>query len=130
MNTDVLPHYEAPGAKIEVVLTDIDRELSVRPDLQLFELLLQLEKIEHRSTKARLPLSSGIVERLHRMSPDEHFRGGRCRSSFETVEEMQTVLDVYLEVGNHRRPNPGQGLYLRPDQDTQKPDDQTLPKIS
>jgi transposase InsO family protein len=39
-----------------------------------YELFLQLEGIEHRTTKVRRPRSNGFIERLHRTLLDEHFR--------------------------------------------------------
>ena len=39
-----------------------------------YELFLQLEGIEHRTTKVKSPQTNGFVERLHRTILDEHFR--------------------------------------------------------
>ncbi|BCS55725.1 hypothetical protein GSbR_03290 [Geobacter sp. SVR] len=44
-----------------------------RYDHHPYELFLQLEEIEHRTTKVRRPQSSGFVERLHKTLLDEHF---------------------------------------------------------
>lgn len=110
LNTDVLPTFEAAGAKIETVLSDNGREFCGRPDHHPYELFLQLEEIEHRTTKVRRPQSNGIVERLHRTLLDEHFRVEGRRTWFETVEEMQTVLDAYMKVYNNQRPHQGRGM--------------------
>ena len=64
MNNDVLPTFEAQDAKIEVVLSDNGREFCGRPDQHPYELFLQLEEIEHRTTRVKRPQSNGIVERL------------------------------------------------------------------
>ena len=86
----------------------------VRPDDEdvtvPYELFLQLEEIEHRTTRVKRPQSNGIVERLHRTLLDEHFRVEGRRTWFDTVEEMQTVLDRYLEGYNHKRPHQGRGM--------------------
>ena len=66
MNNDVLPTFEAHGARIATVLSDNGREFCGRPDRHPYELFLQLEEIEHRTTKVRRPQSNGFVERLHR----------------------------------------------------------------
>lgn len=110
MNGDVLPTFEAAGARIETVLSDNGREFCGRPDQHPYELFLQLEEIAHRTTKVRRPQSNGIVERLHRTLLDEHFRVEGRRTWFDTVEEMQTVLDVYLQGYNQRRPHQGRGM--------------------
>lgn len=110
MNNDVLPTFEAHGAKIETVLSDNGREFCGRPDQHPYELFLQLEDIAHRTTRAKRPQSNGIVERLHRTLLDEHFRVEGRRTWFETVDEMQTVLDDYLVGYNQRRPHQGRGM--------------------
>ena len=81
-----------------------------RPDRHPYELFLQLDEIEHRTTKVRRPQSNGIVERLHRTLLDEHFRVEGRRTWFETIAEMQRVLDDYLVVYNTQRPHQGRGM--------------------
>ena len=46
MNNDVLPSFEAHGARIATVLSDNGREFCGRPDRHAYELFLQLEEIE------------------------------------------------------------------------------------
>jgi hypothetical protein len=56
----VLPFYDALGVSIGAVLTDNGREFSSKPDSHLYELLLALEGIEHRTTRIRsLRVESG-----------------------------------------------------------------------
>ena len=93
MNHDVLPTFEAARGRIEVVLSDNGREFCGRPDRHPYELFLQLEEIDHRTTKVNRPQSNGIVERFHRTLLDEHFR----------VEGRRTL------VRNHRRDAGGTG---------------------
>ncbi|MEZ5890486.1 MAG: IS481 family transposase [Xanthobacteraceae bacterium] len=110
MNNDVLPTFEAHAAKIDTVLSDNGREFCGRPDQHPYELFLQLEEIEHRTTRVKRPQSNGIVERLHPTLLDEHFRVEGRRTWFDTIEEMQTVLDAYMETYNQRRPHQGRGM--------------------
>lgn len=110
MNSDVIPTFEAHNAKIDVVLSDNGREFCGRPDQHPYELFLQLEDIEHRTTRVKRPQSNGIVERFHRTLLDEHFRVEGRRTWFETIEEMQTVLDTYLASYNTARPHQGRGM--------------------
>lgn len=110
LDSDVLPTFEAHGARIEAVLSDNGREFCGRPDRHPYELFLQLEDIAHKTTKVRRPQSNGIVERLHRTLLDEHFRVEGRRTWFETIAEMQAVLAVYLDGYNHRRPHQGRGM--------------------
>ena len=110
LNNDVLPTFEEHEAKIDVVLSDNGREFCGRPDRHPYELFLQLEEIEHRTTKVKRPQSNGIVERFHRTLLDEHFRVEGRKTWFETVEEMQAVLDRYLVHYNAERPHQGRGM--------------------
>ncbi len=64
LNNDVRPFFEAHNAKITTVLSDNGREFCGRKDRHPYELFLQLEEIEHRTTKVRRPWSNGFIERL------------------------------------------------------------------
>ncbi len=110
LNTDVLPIFEEHGARIEVVLSDNGREFCGRPDQHPYELFLQLEEIEHRTTKVRRPQSNGIVERFHRTVLDEHFRVEGRKTWFETIDEMQKALDLWLADYNAKRPHQGRNM--------------------
>jgi transposase InsO family protein len=110
LHNDVLPFYEKFDLPVKAVLTDNGREFCGRPDQHPYELFLQLEDIEHRTTRVKRPQSNGIVERFHRTLLDEHFRVEGRRTWFETIEEMQTVLDDYLVGYNRRRPHQGRGM--------------------
>ena len=110
MTNDVLPTFEAHGAAIETVLSDNGREFCGRPDRHPYELFLQLEGIEHRTTRIKRPQSNGFVERLHRTLLDEHFRVMGRSKFYETVEEMQVDLEAYLKTYNESRPHQGRGM--------------------
>lgn len=107
LNNDVLPFFEQHGVRIETVLSDNGREYCGRPDHHPFELFLQLEGIEHRTTRVRRPQSNGFVERLHRTLLDEHFRVAGRTTGYESVDQMQEDLERYLHHYNHERPHQG-----------------------
>ena len=67
---------------------------------------MQLEDIEHKRTRVNRPLSNSIVERWHRTLLDAHFRVEGRRTWFETLEEMQTVLNHYLVEYNRASEHP------------------------
>ena len=110
LNTDVLPFFEQHQARIETVLSDNGREFCGRPDNHPYELFLQLENIEHRTTKVRRPQSNGFVERLHRTLLDELFRIQGRSKWYESVEDMQLDLDGYLVHYNRERPHQGRNM--------------------
>ena len=68
---------------------------------------LQLEGIEHRTTRVRRPQSNGFIERLHRTLLDEHFRVKGRTTWYESGEQMQADLDEYLRYYNHDRAHQG-----------------------
>lgn len=110
LNNDVLPFFEAHNAKVSTVLSDNGREFCGRKDQHPYELFLQLEEIEHRTTKVRRPQSNGFVERLHRTLLDEHFRIQGRTKWYEALEEMQQDLDDYLVTYNTKRPHQGRNM--------------------
>ena len=110
LNEDVLPFIEEHEARIETILSDNGREFCGRPDKHPYELFLQLEGIEHRTTRVRRPQSNGFVERLHRTLFNEHFRIQGRQIWYESVEEMQKSLELYLQHYNRERPHQGRGM--------------------
>jgi transposase InsO family protein len=110
LNNKVLPFFEEHNCPVLTILSDNGREYCGRPDHHPFELFLQLENIEHRTTKVRRPQSNGIVERLHRTLLDEHFRiQGRIKF-YENLDEMQKDLDNYLHEYNYNRAHQGRNM--------------------
>ena len=110
LNDDVLPFIEKHDVHVDTILSDNGREFCGRPDRHPYELFLQLEGIEHRTTKVRRPQSNGFVERLHRTLLDEHFRVAGRSKWYESVDEMQKDLESYLKQYNHERPHQGRNM--------------------
>lgn len=110
LNNEVLPFFEEHNVPIKTILTDNGREYCGREDQHPFELFLQLEDIEHRTTKVRRPQSNGYVERLHRTLLDEHFRVAGRTNFYETVQEMDKDLQVYLNFYNTERTHQGRNM--------------------
>ena len=96
--------------KGETVLSDNGREYCGREDRHPYELFLQLEEIEHRKTKVGRPQSNSFIERFHCTPLDEHLRVKGPTTWYESVEEMQTDLDAYLETYNRNRPHRDRGM--------------------
>jgi transposase InsO family protein len=110
LNNHVLPFFEDHGARIRTVLSDNGREFCGRPDSHPYELFLQLEGIEHRTTRVRRPQSNGYIERFHRTLLDEHLRVAGRTTWYETVEQMQDDVDAWMETYNRERPHQGRGM--------------------
>ena len=110
LNDKVLPFFEEHDAKIQTILSDNGREFCGREDHHPFELFLQLEEIEHRTTQVRRPQSNGIVERMHKTLLDEHFRIKGRTKFYESLDEMQIDLDEYLKTYNQERAHQGRNM--------------------
>lgn len=110
LNHDVIPFFEKNHVAIKTVLSDNGREFCGRPETHPYELFLQFEGIEHRTTKVRRPQSNGIVERLHKTLLDEHFRLKGRQKWYESVLEMQKDLDDFLKKYNYERPHQGRNM--------------------
>ena len=63
LNEDVLPAYDAADIRIETVLSDNGREFCGRPDRHPYELFLQLEGIDHRTTRVKRPQSTDVIDK-------------------------------------------------------------------
>ena len=50
------------------------------------------------------------MERLHRTLLDEHFRVAGRSKWYESVDEMQNDLEVYLKQYNHERSHQGRNM--------------------
>ena len=110
LNDEVLPFFEKWQAKVHTILSDNGREFCGRMDSHPYELFLQLEGINHRKTQVRRPQSNGFIERFHKTALDEHFRIQGRAKWYESVEQMQADLDVYLVKYNTQRPHQGRGM--------------------
>ena len=75
--------------KVQTILSDNGREYCGRPDKHPDELFLQLEEIEHRTTKVGRSQSNGFIERFHRTLLEEHLRRKGRTTWYESLEEMQ-----------------------------------------
>lgn len=103
----VLPFYEECQLKIEALLTDNGTEYKGRPMIHLYEIFLDFNDIEHRTTKVGNPRTNGFVERFNRTVLDEFFRKAFREKFYESLEALQDDLDVWLNYYNHERPHRG-----------------------
>jgi transposase InsO family protein len=110
LNADVLPYFEKHDVRVDTILSDNGREYGGRPDRHPYELFLQLEGIQNRTTKVRRPQSDGFVERLHRTLLDEHFRVAGRTKWYESVDEMQKDLDANMKQCNRKCPHQGRNM--------------------
>jgi hypothetical protein len=98
LNETTLSFFETHQAQVYTVLSNSGREfygtMTIIP-------ANSGGGIEHRRTKVRRPQSNGFIDRLHRTLLDEHFRIKGRTTWYESVGQMQTDLDSYLEHYNN-----------------------------
>lgn len=107
LNDRVLPFYEEHSAEVEHVLTDNGREYCGRELKHHFELFLTISQIKHRRTEVRSPQTNGFCERFHRTIQEEFFASAFRNTLYESIAQLQTDLDIYLEFYNRERAHRG-----------------------
>lgn len=106
VHNEVLPFYQERDIDVAAILTDNGREFC-GTDRHPYELYLQLNDIEHRTTRVRRPQTNGFVERFNRTVLDEFFRTAFRTKFYEAVAELQVDLDQWLVYYNTERPHHG-----------------------
>ena len=107
LNDRVLPHYESHGVQLQRVLTDRGSEFCGKLENHAYELYLALEDIDHTRTKAYSPQTNGICERFHRTLKDEFYTIAFRKKLYQTLDELQTDLDSWLDEYNGKRAHSG-----------------------
>lgn len=106
LHNDVLPFYKDKKLPIKAVLTDNGREFCGK-ESHPYEIYLNFNDIEHRTTKVRKPQTNGFVERFNRTILDEFFRSAFRTKFYDSVEVLQEDLDKWLSHYNTERPHLG-----------------------
>lgn len=118
LNDKVLPFFEDHSIPLLRVLTDRGTEFCGVREYHEYELYLALENIDHSRTKAKSPQTNGICERLHRTMQEEFYATAFRKKIFNTLEELQTDLDLYLQQYNNERTHTGKYCYGRTPMET------------
>ncbi|CAB1368299.1 protein of unknown function [Denitratisoma oestradiolicum] len=72
-----------------------------------YQLYLALNEIEHTKTKARHPQTNGICERFHKTILQEFYQIAFRRKIYQTLDELQANLDIWIEHYNAERTQNG-----------------------
>lgn len=107
LNDRVLPFYEEHDVEPEHLLTDHGTEFCGRPLQHPFELYLAISQLEHRRIRPGSPESNGFCERFHRTVKEEFFAVAFRKTLYESLPQLQTDLDQYLEFYNRQRAHQG-----------------------
>jgi len=111
LNDQVMPFYEGHGIPLLRILTDRGTEYCGNREYHEYELYLALENIDHSKTRAKSPQSNGICERFHKTVLDEFYRVAFRKKVYNSLEELQRDLDLWLKEYNEERPHSGKYCY-------------------
>ena len=64
-------------------------------------------EIDHTKTKVKSPQTNGICERFHKTILQEFYQIAFRKRLYETIEQLQADLDVWLDTYNTKRTHQG-----------------------
>lgn len=111
LNDRILPFYTEQGVPVLRILTDRGTEYKGKIENHAFQLFLSIEGIEHTTTKAYSPQTNGICERFNRTMKNEFFETAMRKKIYNSMEDLQLDLDIWLEYYNEQRPHSGRYCY-------------------
>lgn len=111
LNDRVVPFYEEQEVRLLRILTDRGTEYCGNREHHEYELYLAIEDIDHSRTKTRSPQTNGICERFHRTVQEEFYSIAFRKKLYDSIEQLQTDLDEWVEEYNKERPHSGRYCY-------------------
>ena len=111
LNDRVIPLYDQYGIPLMRILTDRGTEYCGAREHHEYQLYLAIEDIDHTKTKAKSPQTNGICERFHRTMQDEFYAIAFRKKVYQSIEELQADVDVWLDYYNNERPHSGKYCY-------------------
>lgn len=111
LNDRVVPFYEEQDVRLLRILTDRGTEYCGNREHHEYELYLAIEDIDHSKTKTRSPQTNGMCEHLHRTVQEEFYAIAFGKKLYQSIEELQTDLDTWVEEYNKERPHSGRYCY-------------------
>jgi transposase InsO family protein len=107
LHEKVLPFFEEHNIPVLRILTDNGTEYCGNPINHKYEIFLSLNDIEHTRTKVRRPRTNGACERLNQTILNEFIKINFRKKIYESIEDLQMDLDVYMNKYNFERSNQG-----------------------
>ena len=89
------------------ILTDRGTEYCGRADRHDYQLFLAINDIEHTRTKVKSPQTNGICERFHKTILQEFYQVAFRKKIYETIEQLQIDLDLWIDYYNNERTHQG-----------------------
>jgi transposase InsO family protein len=107
LNDRVVPFYEQQEIKLLRMLTDRGSEYKGNKEHHEYKLYLHAEDIDHSCTKAYSPQQNGICERFHKTVQQEFYNVAFRTKIYESIDELQHDLDLWLDEYNTQRTHQG-----------------------
>jgi len=107
LNDKVLPYFDDHDLPVLRILTDRGTEYCGKQERHDYQLFLAINEIEHTRTKARTPQTNGICERFHKTILQEFYQVTFRKKVYESVEDLQVDLDVWIDHYNNERTHQG-----------------------
>ena len=111
LNDRVIPFYEQHDIRLLRVLTDRGTEYCGAREHHEYQLYLAIEDVDHTKTKAKSPQTNGICERFHRTVQEEFYAIAFRKKIYNSIEELQTDLDKWMDYYNNERTHSGKHCY-------------------
>lgn len=107
LNDRVVPFFDEHDIRLLRVLTDRGTEFCGAREHHEYQLYLDIENIDHSRTRAKSPQTNGICERFHKTIQDEFYSIAFRKKLYDTLEQLQEDLDLWMEDYNKNRPHSG-----------------------
>lgn len=107
LNDQVLPFFAEQGVPMLRILTDRGTEYCGKLEQHDYQLYLAMNDIEHTRTKAQSPQTNGICERFHKTILQEFYQVTFRKKLYQTIEELQQDLDLWIAHYNYERTHQG-----------------------
>lgn len=111
LNDKIIPFYQQNELPLLRILTDRGTEYCGKREHHEYQLYLTIEDIDHTKTKAKSPQTNGICERFHKTLQQEFFWVAFRKKVYNTLEELQTDLDQWIDWYNQERTHTGKYCY-------------------
>ncbi|QFT34059.1 Integrase core domain protein [Labrenzia sp. THAF82] len=107
LNDRVLPLFEDQDLPLLRILTDRGTDYCGKAESHDYQLYLAINDIDHTKTKAKSPQTNGICERFHKTVLQEFYQIAFRKTVFETIDDLQKELGLWIEQYNHERTHQG-----------------------
>jgi hypothetical protein len=111
LNDRLIPFYDKYDIPLLHILTDCGTEYCGSREHHEYQLYLAIEDIDHSKTKAKSPQPNGICEHFHRTIQDEFYAVAFRKKIYESIEELQQDLDLWMDHYNQERTHSGKYCY-------------------